>query len=327
MNQMQGSLNNAGKMIQWFQALLAERLAPIIDKVIKQVTNWVQVNKNGLIDGIVKGTQFILKFVEAVVNVATWIGRMVNNTIGWKGAIAAITIAWGLLNKELLMSPIIWIIGGILLLIAVLDDLHAALGIEGDKRESVFGGIFKSFPEMKKMFQDLFDGFQGFMDFLTKLPKLMESLKKGDWLDISKLTEQWGFFGTLVDGTLQAITNIKNLLYDISTGQWDKVLEDVTTNKSGNYQQILKDMAAAGEKYNQGVAKGTIKPGVKPSVEATVSPFTPEQLARMQATMSAQNKNQVNVTVKNTATAPITSTVDVKKNAQTEASKVQANRR
>ena len=221
MNKTQGSLNNLGKMVQWFQALLAEKLAPIIEKVVKVVTNWVQANKNGLIDGIVKGTQFILKFIEAIVTVATWINRIVTSTIGWDNALKAFLVVWAIFNRSLLMSPIAWIVGGILLLIAVLDDLHAALHIDGDNRKSFFGDMMDKNKGLAAFFKGLFDGVKEFM-------LVLRDLGKGDYGDLSKMTRQWGALGDAIKITAGFIASVKQLLFDLFTGNWGKLLENQT---------------------------------------------------------------------------------------------------
>lgn len=223
MNRTQGALNNLGKMVQWFQALLAERLAPVIEKTVKDIMNWVQANKTGLIDGIVKGTQFILKFIEAIVNVATWINRIVTNTIGWKNALIAFLAVWAVFNAGLLASPITWIVGGILLLIAVLDDLHAALHIDGDNRKSFFGDMMDKNKGLAAFFTGLFQGVKDFMIVL-------KDLGKGDYGDLSKMTKQWGAFGDAIKIVVGFITQVKQLLFDLFTGNWGKILDNQTNN-------------------------------------------------------------------------------------------------
>jgi hypothetical protein len=258
MNQMQGSLNGLGKMVEWFQALLAERLAPIIDKVVKQVMRWVQENKNGLIDGIVKGTQFILKFVTAIVSVATWIGKIVDSTIGWKNALIAFGVVWAIFNKGLLASPIAWIIGGILLLIAVMDDLHAALGIDGDTRKSFFGGLFKSSPEMKKMFEGLFGIFKD-------IGKALGQLFNGDLKGFDETMKKLGKFGEVMTTLIHTLGDVGTLIGDLIGGDFAKLSEDF-----GN-------MAAAAGAAQGGGTKATKEQNIQKYLFGDLAPAGPTE--------------------------------------------------
>lgn len=220
MNQLQGSLNTLTKMGQWFTSLLAERLAPVIDKVVKQVIQWVTANKNGLIDGLVKGTQFIFKFIGAIVNVATWISHIVEKTVGWKNALIAFGVVWAVFNRGLLASPITWLIGGLLLLIAVMDDLHAALGIDGDKRKSFFGSLFANNPQMKKMFQDMFGVFK---DIGTAI----SSLFNGDMKGFDETMKKWGLFGQIISSLKTAVEGTVMVLQDLFNMDFKKAGEDL----------------------------------------------------------------------------------------------------
>lgn len=321
MNDLQGSINTLGKMGQWFTALLGERLAPIIDKIIKQFIQWVQVNKNGLIDGIVKGTQFILKFIEAIVRVATWIGKIVESTIGWKNALIAFGVIWAIFNASLLASPITWIVGGILLLIMVLDDLHAALHIDGDKRKSFFGTMFDKNPALGGFFKGIFDGLAEFM-------KAIKAFSSGDWGDLSRVLSQWGVFGTILDGAFQTITHIKQLLYDIITGNWNAIIEDQKMISEEHDNSVrnkkLIDIANAATALND---KRT--PEEKKKIEARDA----AKKAQAQETSSyfenailKKSEQQVTVTVNNSSPSPILTTVDTKKKT-TDYSAVEANRK
>ncbi len=227
MNRTQGALNNLGKMVQWFQALLAERLSPVIEKTVKGIMNWVQANKTGLIDGIVKGTQFILKFIEAIVNVATWVNKGISSTIGWGNALRAFLVVWGIFNAGLLASPITWIVGGIILLIAVLDDLHAALHIDGDNRKSFFGNLFDKNPALKAMFEGLFD-------VVTKLATALGALMNKDYDKFSKIMDGWGPWGTALTVAAGALMQIKDTVMALLTLDLDKLGKVLLKNEFWN---------------------------------------------------------------------------------------------
>jgi hypothetical protein len=251
MNQLQGSLNGLGKMFQWFQSLLAEKLAPIIDKVVKQIMVWVQQNKNGLIDGIVKGTQLILKFIEAIINVATWIVKIVNSTVGWKNAIVAFGLVWAVFNRQLLMSPIAWIVGGIILLIAVLDDLHAALHVDGDNRKSFFGDMLEKNPALNKFLQS-------FVKAIGDVLKMLKELTSGNIGGVKNILDQWGEVGTFFNTLLLTIGTIKQALYDLSIGDFKGFIDHLTVDTATKKQADLASREKAIE-----IAKNAPEPSAE----------------------------------------------------------------
>lgn len=219
----QSNLNQLGQMVKWFQALLGERLAPVIDRLVKSITLWVQQNKNGLIKGITDVTKWVISFLGAIINVATWLGKLIGGTIGWKAAMDGLLIAILYFNRALLFSPIGMIIAGVTLLVLLLDDLHAALHIDGDNRNSLFGKIFEKNPAIKKLFEDTFG-------FLKDLGKLLKDLSTGDLFDVAKITAKWGLFGDAIKIVIGFITQVKQLLSDIFSGNWGDILKNQTGN-------------------------------------------------------------------------------------------------
>jgi len=314
LNQTQGNLNTLGNAVKWLQALMAERLAPVIDKVVKNVTEWIKVNKDGLITGILNGTRLLVKFFEAVYNVASWIGKAISGTIGWKNALNVFLVALAYFNRALLMSPIGLIVGGILLLVAVLDDLHAAFGVDGDKRESFFGSIFKKFPEVKKSFEDTFA-------FLKDFGNVVKGLFGGDQKAFDAVIKKWGLFGDTIKAVKDYVQWLIENLGKVfgSAGKDLSAIDQLMKGNDKPAQDALKKWLD--DNFGRGLY-GILGPqlsnlfGVTPEVQGA---------AAGAGGGGGSVGSPVQVNVQNTSTGPISSQVEVKRGTG-DAKNIQANR-
>lgn len=312
LNRTQGTLNTLGNAVKWFQAIMAERLAPVIDRVVKSITEWIKLNKDGLIAGIVNGTRLLVKLSEAGVNVFTWIGRIIGATIGWKNALNVFLIALAYFNRALLLSPIGLIVAGILLLVAVLDDLHAAFGVDGDKRESFFGSIFKKFPEVQKAFEGVFG-------FLKDFGAVIKGLFGGDQTAFDNVLKKWGIWGTVIKGIKEALQWIvENIGKGLeAAGKAFGPVGDVLSGKrsltdklTGKEQKDFQDFASG---LMDAMTFGLTKIlGAQPEGKTVLTGS------------SGSASPAVSVSVLNSSSAPIETKVEIKKDGS--AKSIQANR-
>jgi hypothetical protein len=315
LNRTQGALNVLGNAVKWFQALMAERLAPTIDKVVRSFTEWIKANKDGLIAGFLNGTRLLLKFIEAIVTVATWIGRIVTATIGWKNAFNVLLIALAYFNRALLMSPIGIIIGSLLLLIAVLDDLHAAFHVDGDNRQSFFGAIFDKFPALKALFEGTFG-------FIKDLVDVIKGLFGGDQSAFDNALKKWGIWGTVIKGIRDALQWIvENIGKGLeAAGKAFGPVGDVLSGK----KKITDKLSPEEAKNAQNFADGLMD-AMTFGLNKMFRDGSPEaKAAVVGASSGGSSSGGVSVMVNNSSEAPITSKVTVKKN--TDAKTIQANR-
>ena len=216
----QGNLNALGNMTKWFSAILTEKLGPEIDKITKAVIKWVKENKDGLIDGISKAFNWVMKFLGAVFNVSKIIGDAITHTIGWKNAVLIFLGVWAMFNAALLASPITWSIAGILALILVMDDLYHYQ--KGDKN-SLFGAFAKASPEFKKILDNI-------LGVINDLAKAMGGFLKGDESGFINLMNKWGAFGLIVTTIAGAFQQIFNVVSDLLKLDLSKLGKDLLHN-------------------------------------------------------------------------------------------------
>jgi len=136
------STKQLGNAVDYMKGLIVAGLSPNIIKLNDKIMQWIRNNKEGLVKTIQAVFPWITKFVTAIIHTASMINTIIKGTIGWKVAIIALTAVWAILNRTMLFSPIGAITAGIVLLIAVLDDMWTYFN--DPTTESFFGNMAKS---------------------------------------------------------------------------------------------------------------------------------------------------------------------------------------
>ena len=165
LNKTKSSIDLAARAIKYIKAQIAVGLSPQIELLTKKFTNFIKVHEKGIIKGFQIAFTFVQKFTGAIMNAGRAINNVVTNTIGWKKAIMGLIGVFALLNLTLLASPIGLIIAGIVLLIAVLDDLY----IYSKGGKSLFGLMMEGIKNSKIM--------EWFEEFIGKIIEMYETLK------------------------------------------------------------------------------------------------------------------------------------------------------
>jgi len=147
LNKTKASIDLASRGIKFMKAQIAVGLSPQIEKLTKSFIEFMKVNEKGIIEGFKKAFTFVTKFTGAVMSVGRALNNVIINTIGWKNAVFALVGVFVLLNSTLLLSPIGLITAGIILLVAVMDDLFRF----SQGRESLFGKMMEGIKNSKIM--------------------------------------------------------------------------------------------------------------------------------------------------------------------------------
>lgn len=185
------------RAIGYIKAQIAVGLAPEITKLRKKFTDFIKVHEKGIVEGFKKAFTVVKAYVSAIMSTISAINRIVTATIGWKAAIGLVVVAVAAMNKALLLSPIGIITASILLLIAIIDDLYRY----SQGRPSLLGELEDQFPMLENM-----------MDNLKLFADVIQKLWSGDTGDISKILEDWGIWGDILEGIVNSIKFIKEAL-------------------------------------------------------------------------------------------------------------------
>lgn len=244
LNKTKSSVDLAARAIKYIKAQIAVGLSPQITKLTKQFTAFIKVNERGIIKGFQQGFKFVKLFMGAISNTWRVINNVIKATVGWERALKGIAIAFGVFNLVLMASPINLIIAGIILLVAVLDDLY----VYSKGGNSLFGKMVEQFPAIG-------DAFDGILSKITGLMDIISAFKSGDALDIETKLKSWGVFGEIIWGIAEGLLEIDRLIntkkYDLeaATARTEQRIESV-----GGYESFVKDPAKFQSDINKIIA-------------------------------------------------------------------------
>lgn len=203
-------MDQLGSAFKWVGALISEKLSPWITKLTRDIILWIKENKDNLIKGlqllfniVVKVVDFIVRFVSATMNV-------IQNTIGWKGALVALIGVLAIFNASILASPITWLIGGIVLLMLIMDDFIKSQD-KSFKGKSVFGEFAKAFPVLGGIIKGVFNGIIG---TVMALGAALEF----DTEKLKEMAEQGNILAKIFLFLQLIMSEFKQIILDISTG-------------------------------------------------------------------------------------------------------------
>jgi len=161
MNQTKASIDLATRAINYMKAQITVGLSPQILLLTKRITTFIQKNEDGIIEGFKIGFKWVSKFTGAIINTISGIDNLITQTVGWKVGIMGVLGAVALLNSALLLSPIGLMTAGLLLLIAVMDDLY----VYSQGGKSLFGDFMESSKEFKAFIDTILKGIEAIKEW------------------------------------------------------------------------------------------------------------------------------------------------------------------
>jgi hypothetical protein len=168
---------------KFLRTMIAAQLSPSIERNSKILSKWIKQNEQKLLKVIKQITKWVGRFVKAGIDASRMIDDLVRNTIGWDKALVGIIGLITLLNLKLLASPMGLFIAGIVLLVAVLEDLYAfSQGKKSLFGELLNGDIVDRISEKWKVFGEVLrgiaDAMKGIRDFVDPEASTPEEKRK-----------------------------------------------------------------------------------------------------------------------------------------------------
>lgn len=257
-DEYQEAMKKTGLSIESIKTKIALNLVPQLTKATQGFNDWLGANKELITEGLTQVIQWGAKIIQMVVNSIKAVSKLVESTVGWKGAILGIITILAILKKSMIMAfianPITWVIAGIVGLMLLLDDLMVYL--EGG--DSLFGDFWgpaiewvksviawwnKFYAENKVIFDALeatfkkaFDAmmtiFGGVISYLFNALKFWVGLFTGD---TEMMSEAWdGMVNSLMqiwDGLVEQLKNWFAL--------WD-IMWTIAGNIASNIWEAIK---------------------------------------------------------------------------------------
>lgn len=219
---------------------ISVRLAPYLQNIMELFTDWYIVNNDLVkesLEGITTALGNVLKFVFKTVQA---IDRILQATIGWKGAALVLVAALALVKKQMILTfitnPVTKLATGILALILLIDDL--VVYMKGGK--SYFGTAWQPLVDVIRACQMQFAKFKPYLSavyeklkpYLPMIIGIVAGIKVGAYV-LSGIASVFGvvttaaklFFTVLKVGILgnpiglilTALTTLGVLIYE----NWD----------------------------------------------------------------------------------------------------------
>lgn len=132
------SLDKTSLSINSIKTKIAINLIPSVTAVSEKFNGWLSSNKDLITNGISKVILWIGRGIQIIGNFIKFIDKIVRSTIGWKNAFIALGIAWAVLNRQFLFSPIGMLVVAFGALLLLVDDLMTYM--QGGK--SLFGSYW-----------------------------------------------------------------------------------------------------------------------------------------------------------------------------------------
>lgn len=204
------------KMEEWQKkrALLARVNREDIElyKKGREATLKFQISMADLSTTIMRAASPAIKWlIEGLTNFANWIDRNQNNIVRFlqitAGVITTLLIpAFIKLAAAILMNPLTWIIGLIVGLIGVIDDL--IVWLHGG--ESALDSFWEQFGSREEVLRKIQDGIQWLSD-------TFDELTNGLILGISTIVKWFSDFWSSADGTARVVDSLKNAFKALGT--------------------------------------------------------------------------------------------------------------
>jgi hypothetical protein len=191
------SSKQLGSAVNYLKGMIAANLAPSIIKINKQIMIWIRQNKQGLIEGIKKLFNWVTRIIRAILTTAEAIDKVIRSTIGWK---SAMLILLGIIT--LLNLPLMTIVAGVILLVAVIEDLYRY----SQGKKSLFGIMLKEIPVLEKAFSGLMKFFEAIRDGFG----VMKEVMAGETGGLDKMIEKWGKLGEIIDNIVLGVKVVTN---------------------------------------------------------------------------------------------------------------------
>ena len=198
-NQYKREMDKTGLAIDSIKTKIALNLAPALTNLIGGFRNWLTINKELVANGITKIIKAVGMAIQVVVNFVKFLNMVITNTIGWKNAIIAFGIAWAILNRGFLFSPLGKIIILMTSLMLLIDDLMVYM----NGGNSLFGEYWQPF----------IDGAKAAWQFVKDIWKLIKALWAGDSEKVKSLSNR--LFNSLLNGFKSLFSKIKSLLANL----------------------------------------------------------------------------------------------------------------
>ena len=137
-------MGRLGKIVESVKIKVAFGFLPTMLEMVNTFNEFLDANKDLIANGITKLLEVVSKLSQVINNTVRFIVKIIEATIGWKGALIVLVGVFVWLKRAMLLAfvtnPIFWVIAAIGVLMLLIDDFMTYL----DGGESQFGDFWGS---------------------------------------------------------------------------------------------------------------------------------------------------------------------------------------
>lgn len=180
-------MGRLGKIIESVKIKVAFGFLPTMVNMVNTFNEFLDANKDLIANGITKLLEVVSKLSQVINNTVRFIVKIIEATIGWKGALIVLIGVFAWLKRAMLLafvtSPIFWVIAVLGVLMLLIDDFMTYL----DGGESQFGDFWGSMLEwieiIKPALQTIWDVLVMGMSYLIEFGAFVAKYLGGAFID------------------------------------------------------------------------------------------------------------------------------------------------
>lgn len=215
-------MGRLGKIIESVKIKVAFGFLPTMVNMVNTFNEFLDANKDLIANGITKLLEVVSKLSQVINNTVRFIVKIIEATIGWKGALIVLIGVFAWLKRAMLLAfvtnPIFWVIVAVGALMLLIDDFMTYL----DGGESQFGDFWGSMLEwieiIKPALQTIWDVLVMGMSYLIEFGAFVAKYLGGAFIDaVEVITAVLAFLVGLFTGNTELMSAawsgmIENLL-------------------------------------------------------------------------------------------------------------------
>lgn len=183
----QDGMDTLGKMIESVKIKVAFGFLPTMLNMVNTFNDFLVANKDLIANGITKLLTAVGYLSQVINNTVRFIVKIIETTVGWKGALLILVGVLTLVKKAMLLAfitnPITWIILAIGALLLLIDDFMTYLDGGESQFGEFWGAMIKWIDEVKPSLQAVWDMLVMGMSYLIQFGVFVTTYLGGAFKD------------------------------------------------------------------------------------------------------------------------------------------------
>lgn len=201
-------MGRLGKIIESVKIKVAFGFLPTMLEMVNTFNEFLDANKDLIANGITKLLEVVSKLSQVINNTVRFIVKIIEATIGWKGALIVLIGVFVWLKRAMLLAfvtnPIFWVIAAVGILMLLIDDFMTYL----DGGESQFGNFWGKMIKWINTAKEKWKGFSDSAKSSIKAVMVMLGMLASSSVVIKVMTTVFTVLGAAIKVLTSPITNL-----------------------------------------------------------------------------------------------------------------------